>query len=93
MPRQVDSSFWNSAWWMIWLTCAVSFLSSSAIIASMVPMASFEISAVSDSASSARVRTARFTSSRALSVRGLNSFFRSAANPSPLSVWTAVPPC
>ena len=62
---------------MIRLTCSLSFRSSAAIIASIVPTASAEISVVCESACSASVRTADSTASLAASDRGLNSLLRS----------------
>src|SRR5262245_58494156 len=62
---------------MIRLTCSVSLRSRAAMIFSIVPTASAEMTAVSRRASSASVRTADSTASLAASDRGLNSFWSS----------------
>src|SRR5262245_15666693 len=61
------------------LICSVSFLSSSAITASIDLTTSAPMSRVWESACSARVRTARSTASFASSVFGLNSLVRRAS--------------
>jgi len=79
-PRQAPSSFWKSSWCMIWLTCSESFLSISAITASIDWTASSDTMAECSRTLAARVLTAFSISSRFFFVLGLNSFFSSDSN-------------
>src|SRR5512135_176278 len=61
--RQADSSFWTSGWCRISFTCAESFLSSSAIIASTPALSTFSLAFWGASISAMKAATPRFATS------------------------------